>query len=871
MFADSLIVGFNTQTPLQVYSMSGVYQQDFGPAGASAGIIEDGLLYVVQPNTSTLDSSTITAFDKNQHAVSSFTIPYLIGDGTAGPSGTLWLAGYNGTVYQVTTSGHLESSFSTGYNGATAVGIASNGTNLFTTEGDTSDGIDERNASGTIIKTFHTGYKSLYGLAFDDSSSTFFAGSFNSVYQLQLSSTPVSLVSTLNLPGDLRTPNGAIHDGLDIGDLSSLIVVPPPVTVPEPGFGLLFGIALLALLIWRARRHTHYLRAMVPVLAITGLSSATAFAAVTVHLTASRSTVPKGETVSFTATATDSTNSNAKFMYQFAFAPHGTSTFSVVKNFYWTNTLDWSPTPHEGSYDMQVIAQSSSGASGSAIETIFVTSRVSGNTPVVSPTANPLVAYYSVPPCSAPKKVRVRFKTASDTTWQVTPLRGCYGSSVNFFIAGMRANTTYILQQDLFNGPFDTPGPQLQFKTGNPSVSFPVNTTLKAAEAPTNTTYPFEVSGTGGAGLAYATDLQQRVVWYLPEDFGSGYLMRPVPGGNFLVTADDPVASAAECPSSPGVSCGDHQFFREYDTAGNLVRETNWTTLNREIDAIRAKQGKPPVHLDYISHEGYRLSNGDTLTMVTDEEIKDQGAGPVDVLGDIIVVLDSNFHAVWIWDAFDYLDVKRKSPESPVCKAGQAGCPAKFYNKDAAGHLYTVANDWTHMNSIAIDPKDGNLIASIRHQSWVVKIDYRNGAGTGKILWRLGPGGDFRLANGVPASTWFSYQHDAEFQANGALTLFDNNNLQLSSGANSRGQAWRLDETNKIATPILNVDLGVQSAAVGTAQMLSNGNYWFQAGYIFPGAISQSSEWTPAGDLVYKSEINRIVYRTFRVPSIYYE
>ena len=189
---DSLLVGFNVQTPLQIYSTSGTFQEDFGPNGASAGVIQDGFLYVIQPDTSTLNSSTITAFDKNQHAVSSFTVPDLIADGTAGANGTLWLAGYNGTVYQITTSGVVEGHFSTGYASATSIGIATNGTNLFTTEGDSSDGIDERDAAGNIISTFHTGYTGLYGLAFDSSDSTFFAGSFSTVYQFRLSSSSAS-------------------------------------------------------------------------------------------------------------------------------------------------------------------------------------------------------------------------------------------------------------------------------------------------------------------------------------------------------------------------------------------------------------------------------------------------------------------------------------------------------------------------------------------------------------------------------------------------------------------------------------------------------------------------------------------------------
>jgi hypothetical protein len=89
--------------------------------------------------------------------------------------------------------------------------------------------------------------------------------------------------------------------------------------------------------------------------------------------------------------------------------------------------------------------------------------------------------------------------------------------------------------------------------------------------------------------------------------------------------------------------------------------------VNREIDTIRAQQGKPPVHLNYFHHDGYSLSNGNTIAMVLDEEVKDQGAGPVDVPGDIIIVLDPNFHVIWVWDAFDHLNVKRKSPLNPTC------------------------------------------------------------------------------------------------------------------------------------------------------------------------------------------------------------
>lgn len=858
-FADSLLVGFNTQTPLQVYSTSGTYQQDFGASGASTGVEEGGLLYIVQPNITTLASSTITVYNGAQQSVGSFTVPYLIADGAAGSSGTLWLAGYNGTVYQVTTSGSLVSSFNTGYASGTSIGIASNGTDLFTTEGDTSDGIDERNTSGTVIATVHTGYNSLYGLAWDSSNSTFYAGSFDNIYQLSVNFTSLSttLENTFDLAGDSRTPNGAIHDGLEVVDLSALSqpTPPPPPTVPEPGFGWFSGMMLLAgaFILFR-KRELKVFGALLPVLIFALAAAGSASAAVTAHLSFTASSVPVGDTITFTASASDSSSSSATFMYQFNVRPSGTSTFSVVKDFYKYNTFSWTPTAHEGSFDIEVVAKSSTGASGSSIETVSATSRVTGSSPVVNATPNELVALYSAPACSSPKTIRVRFQVPGDSTWQMTPTQTCNGYSANFYIGGMRANTTYNLQQDLFNGPFDTPGPVLTFRTGNVPGSFNTHSpfVIKAAQAPTNTSYPIELRC---SDTPYASDLEDRVLWYLPLNFGSGYMVRPVPGGTFLGIMDD--------------QHGDERYLREFDMAGNIIHETNWTILNQEINTYRANHHLSPatVNVDFISHEGHRLSNGDTLMMVSEERVANQGQGNVDVLGDIILVLDPNLQVVWAWDSFDFLSITRKALLNNTCTIGQGGCPAIFFNKQSNGQTYTVANDWTHANSIAIDPSDGNMIISLRHQAWVIKVDYANGSGDGHIIWRLGNGGNFTLSSGTPSSEWFNYQHDAEFQSNGLLTLFDNNNLD--AGADSRGQAWSLDQTHLVATPVVNYDLGGISSALGSAQLLSNGNYYFGAGFLDSATETQSTEITPSGTLVFRDQNAHTTYRTFRMTSMY--
>ena len=57
-------------------------------------------------------------------------------------------------------------------------------------------------------------------------------------------------------------------------------------------------------------------------------------------------------------------------------------------------------------------------------------------------------------------------------------------------------------------------------------------------------------------------------------------------------------------------------------------------------------------------HEARTLPDGNIAVLAAVEQILTdvQGPGPVDVLGDMIVVLDKNLNVVWTWDTFDYLD-----------------------------------------------------------------------------------------------------------------------------------------------------------------------------------------------------------------------
>jgi arylsulfate sulfotransferase len=164
----------------------------------------------------------------------------------------------------------------------------------------------------------------------------------------------------------------------------------------------------------------------------------------------------------------------------------------------------------------------------------------------------------------------------------------------------------------------------------------------------------------------------------------------------------------------------------------------------------------------------------------------------------------------------------------------------------------------------------------VRHQDWVVKIDYRDGAGTGNILWRLGADGDFQLTGGDP-NNWFSHQHDPNFLPdNTTMCVLDNGNTRIAAagGGNTRGQVWRIDEPARTATLLLNADLKQNSSALGTAQRLTSGNYHFDAGFIVAptapgGRITQSLEVDPSGNIVWGMQIAAQEYRTFRMNDLY--
>lgn len=570
---------------------------------------------------------------------------------------------------------------------------------------------------------------------------------------------------------------------------------------------------------------------------------------------------PVGQTVLWTAI--DGGEYPTAKRYRFVVTPPGGEPM-IARDFDVLNFFDWTPL-EDGDWEVSVeVRNDALVETRGASRPYSVASRLSDDAPAVNPTRNPLVALYSAPPCEAGKSVRVHYRMDSSQSWSSTPPKACLGEdhSVNFLVAGLRVETTYQMRHQVDGLAASAP---LSHETGAPLLGFPDFEVLQGPEpsASLEDGVVLQAMIIGGPQLLAcpaATDLAGNLIWHYPAPcllWNVGSMMpRPVPGGGMLLAM------------SRFFTRG--QVLREIDLAGHTIRETNVERINEQLDDL----GEDRITL--FHHEARRLANGHTLVLTGVEKMVDQGDGVEDVIGDMVIDLDPDWQVAWVWNSFEHLDVTRKALLDETCGgSGILGVCGPL-------ELADDANDWTHSNAITYLP-DGNLLVSMRHQDWVIKIDYADGTGSGDVLWRLGADGDFTLEQaGTPdPAPWFSHQHQPELYGS-ELVIYDNSNLRHESdeNAHSRGQSYLIDEDTMTATLILNADLGVYSSFLGSAQKLANGNYHFLSGGIgggtdvgtdlgIPAGDSQSTEVTPDGEIVYVLATGATTYRSFRMPNLY--
>ena len=366
----------------------------------------------------------------------------------------------------------------------------------------------------------------------------------------------------------------------------------------------------------------------------------------------------------------------------------------------------------------------------------------------VSPTKNPLVASYFV---AAPVGSSVAVEFGPDTNYRFTTSATTVpagASSVSILVAGMRQKSTYHMRAItmLPDGTRHLDSDRT-FTTGSaPAERIPVVVVTTTPQM--NPSSGVELLGLNpGAGPAkynlrlVAVDPEGELIWYYDFDLTLG-IAQPIkflPNGHFL----------ANLPSNTSKPEG---VVREFDLAGDTIREFTPQQVNRSLAAAGYRFSIVALHHDLVP-----LANGHLLLLGSiDKKFAHLPGyrGTTTVSGDGVIDLDSKLKPVWVWSSFDHLDVNR--------------------------HPYLFP-DWTHSNTLLYSPDDGNILLSVRNQNWIIKIDYENGHGSGKILWKLGYQGDFKLLNSTSPADWFYAQHFAHFLSPNTtgqfrLALFDNGN-----------------------------------------------------------------------------------------------
>src|SRR5579862_6228026 len=372
-----------------------------------------------------------------------------------------------------------------------------------------------------------------------------------------------------------------------------------------------------------------------------------------------------------------------------------------------------------------------------------------------------------------------------------------------------------------------------------------VTTTANAQVALYTITVPDGLS----ASIQFSTDTSYGLTtWAVPAPSGGGAVPILVAGMKGNTQYHMRASFEATGTTTSVFTDVDHTFTTTAYPAGNI------TVLGNHHDFAILPNG----HLIIIAATQQSL----TLTGNT---------SPTAVLGDVIIDLDQNHKPVWLWNSFDHLYVNR--------------------------HPMAFPPDWTHTNAVVYSPDDKALMISMRHQAWILKINYNDGAGDGSILWKLGYQGDFALQSGTYNSMdpqdWFNAQHDPNIISTttaGTLDvmMFDNGNqrvLQASplvlcgtSGAaacESRVPVIHLDENAKTAdvTWLDKLD-PLFSFFGGNARLLANGNIEFDECAATPlpndnAAVFEVTKTNPPTTVWTMQITGQYAYRVTRIGSLY--
>jgi arylsulfate sulfotransferase len=508
-------------------------------------------------------------------------------------------------------------------------------------------------------------------------------------------------------------------------------------------------------------------------------------------------------------------------------------------------------------------------------QTVSITG-IAASPPVgqVTATDNPQVALYTIT-LPFPGSVTVNFGTDTNyglKTW--TQSTASAGGEVNIFVAGMRATTTYHMQAAVaFSNGITMNDTDHSFTTMAVPANMQLNvtaTTMLGMTPQPGLELLIPVVGTPSGMIV--TDLSGNELWTYSEPGNSPPIavsgVKVLSDGNFLMAIGAPSSLVLTAP----IPAGSILELREVNLAGDTVREISIDDLNAELAVANCAECNVTLHT--FHHDVEPLPNGHWLALANTTMVLSStsqppliNASPTTVVGDVIVDLDQNMRPVWVWNEFNHFDPNRQPMGFP---------------------------DWTHTNAIVYSKDDGNILVSIRHQNWIVKVNYANGTGDGSILWHLGEGGDFTLEGGTDPTDWQYAQHAPSFFSTNTTGVFslgvmDNGNDRIfppgvtcgSTGAPpclySTVPVWRIDESAKTATLTFHqiVPPDLYNIFGGNAEQLANGNVEYDLCGLGVGVTAPNSsvfevtqESSP--QTVWTMQVTgTYLYRAFRIPSLY--
>jgi len=290
-----------------------------------------------------------------------------------------------------------------------------------------------------------------------------------------------------------------------------------------------------------------------------------------------------------------------------------------------------------------------------------------------------------------------------------------------------------------------------------------------------------------GGSTVFLIDMEGRIAhtWHTPERVAYAFML---PGGRLLARCN-----SRRAPRRPFLGTGDSIFELDWDGG------TRWEYHN------------PDLH-----HDLARLRNGNTLFVTYEAMDAALSArvkgGPLPdgatMIADGLLEVTPAGETAWRWNGAEALDpaLDRQCPVEQVAEL----------------------HEWTHANACA-ELDDGNIVISFRHTDTIAGIE----RGTGRVLWRWGPGE-------------VKHQHSPTPLASGNLLLFDN-------GTHRRGvDRSRIVEMNPASGAVVwtysaDPDGAFYSAAISSAQRLPNGNT-----LVCEGCNGRLFEVTAEGEVVWE-------------------